>query len=78
MLPCTPQVVVTNICDEATPGTPADAFSNYVSYGRCPVDDDIAYYIIYYSESPGAALVEVGEIGECRPVDAFEHKPEKK
>jgi len=74
--PCTPQVVVTNICDEATPGTPADAFSNYVSWTMPCSDDDIAYYIIYYSESPGAALVEVGRVDD--PGDTFEHKPGEK
>ena len=41
--PCAPVVAVTNICDEATPGTPADAFINYVTWTVPCSDNDIAY-----------------------------------
>ncbi len=74
--PCSPQVAVTNICDEATPGTPADAFVNYVSWQMPCSDNDIAYYIIYYSEEPGGVLVEVGRVDD--PDKTFEHKPGEK
>ena len=34
------------------------------------------YYIIYYSESPGDALIEIGRVDD--PGDTFEHKPGEK
>jgi hypothetical protein len=49
--PCAPVVTVTNICDEAGPGTPADAFVNYISWIPGCNDDDIDTYIIYFSEA---------------------------
>jgi len=74
--PCTPVVTVTNICDEANPGTPADAFINYVSWVPGCNNDDIASYIIYYAEDPGAQFTQVGQVG---PTELkFEHKPGEK
>lgn len=74
--PCAPRVTVTNICDEATPGTPADAFINYVNWQLPCGDNDIAYYIIYYQEEPGGNFIEVGRIDY--PGQSFEHKPGEK
>ena len=74
--PCTPKVSVTNICDEANPGTPADAFINYVSWQMPCIGDDIAYYIIYYSEAHSGEFVEVGRVDH--PDNTFEHKPGEK
>jgi gliding motility-associated-like protein len=71
--PCTPDVSVTNICDEASPEVPADAFSNVISWQvTCP-DDDIAYFIIYYLDHQGGEIVEIGRIDA--PGHVFEHKP---
>lgn len=74
--PCPPIVQVTNICDEATAGTPEDAFVNYISWQSSCNSDDIAHYYIYYSESPGTEKFIVGETpgGESK----FEHKPGEK
>jgi len=74
--PCAPAVAVTNICDEATPGTPADAFVNYVTWTVPCSDNDIGYFTIYYSAVPGADLVEVGRVDY--PGNSFEHKPGEK
>ncbi len=74
--PCTPVVTVKNICDEAGPGTPADAFINYVSWvPGCNIDDVVAY-IIYYSDAPGAQMNPVGQVGGNE--FKFEHKPGEK
>jgi gliding motility-associated-like protein len=64
---------VTNICDQAGPGTPADAFSNFVSWKKTCPDDDIASYAIYYSESPGGEFFLVGETPVTET--SFNHKP---
>ncbi len=74
--PCPPVLEVTNICDEASPGTPADAFVNYISWKNTCQDDDIALYRILYSESPGGNFVQVGEVGGTE--NKFEHKPGEK
>lgn len=71
--PCAPALSVSNICDEATPGTPADAFINYISWNLTCQDDDIAFFKIFYSEVTG------GELEHITTVDAgihtFEHRP---
>ncbi|MEP6795953.1 MAG: gliding motility-associated C-terminal domain-containing protein, partial [Saprospiraceae bacterium] len=60
--PCPPELVVSNICDQADPGTPADAFINYLTWtDSCP-DDDIAGYKIFYSPEPGGQMILVGTI----------------
>ncbi len=74
--PCTPLLQVSNICDEATPGTPADAFVNYLKWQQPCNDDDVAYYIIYYSEVQGGERIEVGRVDA--PGTTFEHKPGEK
>jgi gliding motility-associated-like protein len=74
--PCSPVVSVTNICDEASPGTPADAFVNYVSWVPGCNNDDIASYIIYYGGAPGAPMDSVGQVGGTEL--KFEHKPGEK
>ena len=74
--PCAPVVSVTNICDEAGPGTPADAFVNYISWLPGCNDDDIDTYIIYFSEVPGGQLNEIGQVDAS--VMKFEHKPGEK
>jgi gliding motility-associated-like protein len=71
--PCAPVVSVTNICDEANPGTPADAFINYVSWHHVCADDDIIIYEVYYSLTQGDEKVLVGEV--IAPTKSFEHKP---
>ena len=74
--PCSPIVSVTNICDEASPEIPADAFSNYITWQLPCGDDDVAYYIIYYIEHEGGDFVEVGRVDY--PENTFEHKPGEK
>lgn len=74
--PCAPNVNVTNICDEASPEVPADAFSNYITWQLTCNDDDIAYYIIYYIDEPGGEFTEVGRVDF--PINEFEHKPGEK
>lgn len=74
--PCSPIAQVTNICDEASPGTPADAFVNYVSWSQPCGDVDVAFYIIYYSPEPGTPSFEVGRVDA--PGNTFEHKPGEK
>lgn len=74
--PCAPLVEVSNICDHANPGTPADAFSNYVNWSQPCGDDDLDKYLIYYTDHPGGELVLVGTI--VAPETKFEHKPGEK
>jgi len=74
--PCAPLLEVSNICDEATPGTPADAFVNYLKWQQPCNDHDVAYYVIYYSEVPGGERIEVGTVDA--PGNSFEHKPGEK
>lgn len=71
--PCPPTVSVTNICDEADPDTPEDAFANYVSWQLPCGDTDVDYYIIYFSEESGTTPQEVGRV--YAPSNTFEHKP---
>lgn len=71
--PCAPLVSVTNICDEADPDVPADAFVNYVKWTMPCSDMDVGYYLIYFSEVPGGPYQEVGAVDE--PLKSFEHKP---
>lgn len=74
--PCAPLLKVTNICSEADPGTPADAFINYLSWQNNCANEDVVAYQIYFSDIPGGELVQVGEVsaGEL----TFEHKPGEK
>jgi len=74
--PCAPVVAVTNICDEAGPGTPADAFVNYVTWVPGCSNDDLDSYIIYYAEAPGAQMDSVGQVDGTEL--KFEHKPGEK
>ena len=74
--PCAPVVSVTNICDEASPGTPADAFVNYITWTQPCTDTDIARYAIYYRETPGGPASLVGTVDA--PGNTFEHKPGEK
>jgi len=74
--PCKPIVTVTNICDEAAPGTPADAFVNYISWVPGCHNDDIAAYIIFYSEVLGGQMVQVGQVSGTEL--KYEHKPGEK
>ena len=74
--PCAPDLAVTNICDEANPGTPADVFVNYVSWHKTCNDDDIISFQVFYSESPGDEMVKVGEVPGTQLT--FEHKPGEK
>src|SRR5688572_19591426 len=71
--PCPPLLAVSNICDEANPGTPADAFINYVSWtNTCPVDD-IASYEIYFADEPGGELQLIATLDAT--ASTYEHKP---
>jgi gliding motility-associated-like protein len=74
--PCSPNINVTNICDEASPEIPADAFSNYITWLLPCTIDDIAYYIIYYLEAGSADFIEIGRVDH--PGNSFEHKPGEK
>ncbi len=71
--PCAPKVSVTNICNEADPDTPADAFINYVTWTMPCGNTDVDYYTIYFSEQPGGPYQEIGTVDE--PLKSFEHKP---
>ncbi len=71
--PCAPIISVTNICDEADPDVPADAFINYITWTLPCGDTDVDHYLIYFSEVPGGPYEEVGEVAE--PLKTFEHKP---
>lgn len=74
--PCPPELAVSNICDQADPGTPADAFINYLTWtDTCP-DDDIAGYKIFYSPEPGSQMNLVGTVNASE--HHFEHKPGEK
>lgn len=71
--PCPPILSVSNICDEANPGTPADAFVNYVRWHiTCP-DDDIEFFNIYYSAEQGGELQFIASVDGS--LSEFEHKP---
>ncbi len=74
--PCPPELAVSNICDEATPGTPADAFVNYLTWKKTCPDDDIVSYKIYYSAVPGGDLILIGTTDATAVT--FEHKPGEK
>lgn len=71
--PCSPSLSVSNICDEAAPGTPADAFSNYLTWQKLCNDDDIAFFRIFYSAEPGGELIEIATASSAETT--FEHKP---
>ncbi len=71
--PCSPKVSVTNICDEAEPDVPADAFINYVTWTLPCGDTDVDKYLILFSGVPGGPYQEVGQIDA--PMMSFEHKP---
>lgn len=74
--PCPPALSVSNICDEAGPGTPADAFVNYISWQKSCPDDDIAFYKIYYSPEAGGELILIATLNSAET--SFEHKPGEK
>ncbi len=71
--PCTPEVIVANICDLPGPGVPNDPFANRITWQiTCP-DSDIDYFILYYTENPGGDFVEIARPdGTAR---SFDHKP---
>ncbi len=71
--PCPQEISVSNICAQANPGTPADAFINYITWQQLCPDDDIAFYNIFYSEEPGDQLILVGTLNATE--SHFEHKP---
>jgi gliding motility-associated-like protein len=71
--PCAPIVSVTNICDEADPDVPADAFINYVTWTIPCSDTDIAYYLVYFSSEPDGQYTEVGRVDD--PTMSFQHRP---
>ena len=71
--PCAPDLTVTNICNEANPGTPADAFINYVSWQNTCPDADIAEYKIFYAADQGDPLELIATV--TPPQNTFEHKP---
>ncbi|MDQ3015883.1 MAG: gliding motility-associated C-terminal domain-containing protein [Bacteroidota bacterium] len=71
--PCAPSLTVSNICDEANPGTPGDAFINYVSWQNTCPDIDIAEYKIFYASEPGGQLDLIATVDA--PQNTFEHKP---
>jgi gliding motility-associated-like protein len=71
--PCTPLFAVSNICDEANPGTPGDAFINYISWQKTCPDDDIVFYKIFYSPEPGGELLLIATLNASET--SFEHKP---
>lgn len=74
--PCSPILEVSNICEEANPGTPADAFINYVSWELSCADDDIASYNIFFTPEAGQDFQLIASINF--PETKFEHKPGEK
>ncbi|MCP3930608.1 MAG: gliding motility-associated C-terminal domain-containing protein [Bacteroidetes bacterium] len=56
--PCPPELEVTNICDEADPLTPEEAFENHLSWINpmelCPETDDVVGYNVYYAPTENA------------------------
>lgn len=74
--PCPPNLTVSNICDEANPGTPADAFVNYISWELSCPDDDIASFDIYYTSEPGGELEIIATVGATDR--DYEHRPGEK
>ncbi|MEO5905548.1 MAG: gliding motility-associated C-terminal domain-containing protein, partial [Saprospiraceae bacterium] len=74
--PCPPDIGVSNICDESNPGTPADAFVNYITWQSICPDLDIAFYNIYFSEEPGAPMNLIKSVNGTEK--SFEHKPGEK
>lgn len=74
--PCVPDLAVSNICDEANPGTPADAFVNYISWQKSCPDDDIASYYIYYSPERGTEMSLIATVSSNETT--YEHKPGEK
>ncbi|MBK9984268.1 MAG: gliding motility-associated C-terminal domain-containing protein [Saprospiraceae bacterium] len=74
--PCPPEIEVSNICDQADPGTPADAFINYLTWKETCPDDDIAGYKIFFSPEPGSPMILVGTVNANE--HHFEHKPGEK
>ncbi len=74
--PCPPALTVSNICDQADPGTPADAFINYLTWKDICPDVDIAGYKIFYSPEPGGQMILVGTLNATE--HHFEHKPGEK
>ncbi|MEO6132236.1 MAG: gliding motility-associated C-terminal domain-containing protein [Saprospiraceae bacterium] len=74
--PCAVDLAVSNICDQADPTTPADAFVNYLTWKKTCPDDDIISFKIFYSPEPGGELVLVGTLDATE--NHFEHKPGEK
>jgi gliding motility-associated-like protein len=74
--PCPVNLAVSNICDEAGPGTPADAFINYISWNLTCPEDDLASYQILYSAEPGEPLAIIANIDAIE--NSYEHKPGEK
>jgi len=74
--PCAQEIAVSNICDQANPATPADAFVNYIDWNPTCPDDDVDYYNIFYSEDPGSPLILVGTVDATE--HHFEHRPGEK
>ena len=71
--PCPPGLTVTNICDQAGPSTPADAFVNYISWTTSCPDDDIQSFQIYYSPDQGGQFELIASAGATET--SYEHKP---
>ena len=71
--PCPPVIEVSNICDEANPGTPEDAFINYISWQQPCGDDDVASYSIFYSETPGGELTLVGTVSAIQVISTTKY-----
>lgn len=77
--PCAPELTVANICNQATPGTPVDQFSNtltwFVPSLGCDREADYVGYKIYYAPSVNDSLQLIATI-DNPSVLTYEHRPD--
>ena len=67
--PCPPTLRVSNICDQADPGTPISEFENRLSWTNptevCAETDDVAGYYVYYAPTEGADFTRIATVGSA-------------
>lgn len=77
--PCAPELTVSNICNQATSGTPVDQFVNTLSWFvpslGCDRQPDYIGYNVYYAPNQTDPLALVTTITNTN-VLTFEHQPE--
>ncbi len=77
--PCSPELVVNNICNQATATTPEDEFVNELNWivksTNCDNEQDIAGYKIYYAPNLESDFNEISNVNDPL-ITNFDHKPE--